>query len=382
MYKKNTAIAIVLSSIAALFPKSYGAMQQHLFNIGIKLSEKYKVIGFSSYRNSYKGKIKINKNFEIIEIFYPSIDDFGKKFFINKINRIITIIADIMYYQMILLFNILRFNNIKLIIFIDRLHILAIIISKIIKKKIIFFEGNEFPWQIYPFYKNILSYKINLILAKLDCKFADLIIAQNISIKTMIEKITNKKAVEIPISIDIERFKPQPKNGKSDALIVGILGRLMPEKGIPLLLNVIKKAENYPFLKFIVFGSGIYEQEFKKRKNVLMVKSVRREELPDHINLADVFISAQLAIGMAEAEILACGKPLLILKSETNKRWIKDGYNGFLCENEEDYLKILKYLYENWQELEKLSKNARNSARSFSVESISEQWDKLIEELI
>jgi glycosyltransferase involved in cell wall biosynthesis len=297
----------------------------------------------------------------------------------NKINKIFSIFASLLFYTIQVSFIIIKSKS-KVIIFYDRTElIIPSIIAKIIKKKVIFYEGNEYPWNTYRNYKvSSTSWGYNIFTGKIALKLADKIVAQNARIKRGMLRYTKKEIEIIPVAVDTEFFKPIFKEKEN---IVGFLGRLEKEKGVDLLLEIVDLAmKKYPEIKFMIIGDGSYKNKFADKNNVVFLSWVPRNKLPDYINKADVFISCQEVIGLGESEILACGRPLITLNSFVNKEIIKPSFNGFLCKPDpEDYLNSIKVILNNEKLLREMQRNARQSAEVFlSLNSIADKWATLI----
>jgi len=372
---ENTEITFVLPSISDYKPLRFGGAQANTLNIAKKLSEIFKITLISSFRYEYKKSIYINRNLKIRQVYFPCYD-FIK---MNKINKIFSIIASLLFYTMQVSFIIIKSKS-KVIVFYDRTElIIPSIISKIIKRKIIFYEGNEYPWSIYRNYKvSSISWGYNILTGKIALKLADKIVAQNARIKRGMLRYTKKDIEIIPVAVDTEFFKPVFKEKEN---IVGFLGRLEKEKGVDLLLEIVDLAvKKYPEIKFMIIGDGSYKNKFADKNNVIFLSWVTRNRLPDYINKADVFISCQEWIGLAESEILACGRPIITLNSFVNKEIIKPGFNGFLCKPEpEDYLNSIKVILNNENLLKEMQRNARQTAEAFlSSNSIVSMWINLI----
>jgi len=372
---ENMEITLVLSSISDYKPLRFGGAQANTLSIAKKLSETFKITLISSFRYKYKKNIYINRNLKIRQVYFPCYD-FIK---MNKINKIFSIIASLLFYTMQVSFIIINSKS-KIIVFYDRAElIIPSIISKIVKKKIIFYEGNEYPWSIYRNYKvSSISWGYNILTGKIALKLADKIVAQNARIKRGMLRYTKKDIEIIPIAVDTEFFKPIFKEKEN---IVGFLGRLEKEKGVDLLLEIVDLAmKKHPELKFMIIGDGSYKNKFADKKNVVFLSWVPRNKLSDYINKADVFISCQEWIGLGESEILACGRPIITLNSFVNKEIIKDGFNGFLCKPEpEDYLNSIKVILSNKKLLREMQRNSRWAAEVFlSSNSIADKWATLI----
>jgi glycosyltransferase involved in cell wall biosynthesis len=372
---ENTEIIFVLPSISDYMPLRFGGAQVNTLNIAKKLSEIFKITLISSFRYKYMKNIHINKNLKINQVYFPCYDLIK----MNKINKIFSIFASLLFYTIQVSFIIIKSKS-KAIIFYDKSElIIPSIIAKIIKKKVIFYEGNEYPWNIYRNYKvSSISWGYNIFTGKLALKLADKIIAQNARIKRGMLRYTKKDIEIIPVAVDTEFFKPIFKEKEN---IVGFLGRLEKEKGVDLLLEIVDLAmKKYPEIKFMLIGDGLYKNKFADKKNVIFLSWVPRNKLPDYINKADVFISCQEGIGLGESEILACGRPLITLNSFVNKEIIKPNFNGFLCKPEpEDYLNSIKAVLNNEKLLREMQINARQTTEALlSSDSIADKWATLI----
>jgi glycosyltransferase involved in cell wall biosynthesis len=376
---ENTEITFVLPSISDYKPLRFGGAQANTLNIAKKLSETFKIALISSFRYEYKKSVYINKNLKIKQVYFPCYD-FIK---MNKINKIFSIIASLLFYTIQVSFIIIKSKS-KAIIFYDRTElIIPSIIAKIIKKKVIFYEGNEYPWNIYRNYNvSSISWGYNIFTGKLDLKLADKIVAQNARIKRGMLRYTKKEIEVIPVAVDTETFKPVYKEKENT---VGFLGRLEKEKGVDLLLGIVDLAmKKYPEIKFMIIGDGSYKNKFADKKNVVFLSWVPRNKLPDYINKADVFISCQEGIGLGESEILACGRPIITLNSFVNKEIIKPSFNGFLCKSEpEDFLNSIKVILNNERLLRMMQRNARWTAEIFlSSNSIANRWIVIISNIL
>jgi len=376
---ENTEITFVLPSISDYKPLRFGGAQANTLNIAKKLSETFKITLISSFRYEYKKSVYINKNLKINQVYFPCYDSIK----MNKINKIFSIFASLLFYTIQVSFIIIKSKS-KAIIFYDKSElIIPSIIAKIIKKKVIFYEGNEYPWNIYRNYNvSSISWGYNIFTGKLALKLADKIIAQNARIKRGMLRYTKKDIEIIPVAIDTEFFKPIFKEKEN---IVGFLGRLEKEKGVDLLLGIVDLAmKKYLEIKFMIIGDGSYKNKFTDKKNVIFLSWVPRNKLPDYINKADVFISCQEGIGLGESEILACGRPIITLNSFVNKEIIKPSFNGFLCKSEpEDFLNSIKVILNNEKLLRMMQRNARWTAEIFlSSNSIANRWIVIISNIL
>lgn len=147
-------------------------------------------------------------------------------------------------------------------------------------------------------------------------------------------KNLQKPVVGIPLGVDLELFKPNPhaKNivdricnwGGSSIPTIGYLGRLTPDKGLPLLLKVLDRltAAVVPW-RCLIVGKGPMENELKewaKRHpdRVRILTDVTHESVPDYINAMDMLVAPSQTLpnwreqqGRMLIEAMACDVPVI-----------------------------------------------------------------------
>ena len=142
----------------------------------------------------------------------------------------------------------------------------------------------------------------------------------------------------VPNAVDLNLFKPS-KAKSNDPLFVWV-GRFIPEKGLPYLVNateiVVRECKN---AKFILIGDGPMLP--------LIKKIVRKSGLDDHVKFtgfmgaklvshvlskATAFVFPSLKEGMPKAvlEAMACGLPIVASNISGIDEFVKDEYNGLL----------------------------------------------------
>lgn len=101
------------------------------------------------------------------------------------------------------------------------------------------------------------------------------------------------RIVTIPNGIDTQRFEEDADSENSlalrddlrlddDTILLGFLGRFMPEKGFPLLLDAIEQLVRFgsvPPFHLVAFGSGDYRREYTRQ--------IEARGLANHITLRD-----------------------------------------------------------------------------------------------
>lgn len=136
------------------------------------------------------------------------------------------------------------------------------------------------------------------------------------------EGIKESKITVIPMGVDLNKFKPRPKLKNKRVINILCVARLVPEKGVMVLLEAfleLKKIFKNINLTFI--GNGPLKNELKGYKGVF-VKNVPYDKMPEQYSSADIFCLPSLQtntweeqFGMCLVEAMASGLPIIATKS-------------------------------------------------------------------
>jgi L-malate glycosyltransferase len=106
--------------------------------------------------------------------------------------------------------------------------------------------------------------------------------------------------------------------GLEDGIIVGYIGRLVPEKGLRLLFEGLGRFQHYPW-KLLLVGSGPMESEIRKHwmtqfpGRIALVPAVSYEQVARYLRCVDIFVLAsyrtsswmeQFGLTLAQAMLL------------------------------------------------------------------------------
>jgi glycosyltransferase involved in cell wall biosynthesis len=210
---------------------------------------------------------------------------------------------------------------------------------------------------------------ITKIVVKYVLKKADLITCDAEHLKEAMIKLgaSPSKIKTINFGIDTQKFCPGLKDenlikslGISNHQIVISLRRLEPGYSVETLIKAIPLViKEIPDTKFLIVSRGSQEEELKRlakdlgvTESIRFVGQVPNEELPKYIRTADVYVSTSLSdggISSSTAEAMACELPVIITDIADNKKWVKDGENGFLIpvKNPEILSEKIIYLLKN-----------------------------------
>jgi len=361
-----------------------GGIQEILLKISEVIKDKFHIIIFSPFLHKYINRVQYN-GILIEYMYYPAVRNYPPR---GVFSIAFGFVGSLIFYSLIVSMNLLKYKkNLKLLIINDKSNIIPILVARLLKVKTIFSEGNNYPW-LSPFLTkrpSAISWGVNLSFGKLACKLADKIRSQSILIKRgMINYGISKDKIEIiPAGVDTNIFRPY--NSNETNYVVGFLGRLTEEKGASLLYDIMKTCEKeLPEVKFIVLGSGPYENMLKNLKNIVFQQAIPRNVLPTFINKADVFVSTYYDFSLSDLEILSCGKPLIKINTPEMNGLFKNYEEIIFCDkNVKDFVNKIKLLYENKDLCKKIGENARKKVeKEFDWKVIREQWIRLINRLL
>lgn len=199
----------------------------------------------------------------------------------------------------------------------------------------------------HPWTETDYSFKARLytFLDKLWLKRMDDVVAVSRQVRQQL--LTHKITAElIPNGIEIGRFNGLHKAGdlrdsfgfsKSD-IVIGTIGRLVPEKGYTFLLNSAKSiCKKYPNAKFIFIGDGPLRAKLQRQVEALSLQSNviflgKRNDIAGLFSVMDIFVLSSISEGfpMVLLEAMAAGKPIIATRVGEIPNIINGGDSGLL----------------------------------------------------
>ena len=144
-------------------------------------------------------------------------------------------------------------------------------------------------------------------------RFADRVIATNPAIRQAVEKrLGPSRVLFVPNAVDTARFSPRTTPGVPDDPVILFVGRLSPEKNLPLLVGAAARLSRRATVRII--GSGpmkdtIGEQAATHNVRVEFGGVVEHYALPDEFRRATIFVLPSSGEGHPKVliEAMSCG---------------------------------------------------------------------------
>lgn len=390
---RDVDICFVSPGLLEAGTKRGGGCEVTDYNVALQLSQHFNIVILSTFHKYYKKKIIINEKFSIEQVPISA-----QKIYPPKSQLMIFIMTILMW---LLSFFIaiktigLKIRGLKIIVVHNpQTALFSTLLAKLINIKVIYAEGNTTPWTKPYVVSHQLSLKqkfwhfFNLHLSKFMCILADGIRAQSISIKMgMVKEGINPTKIRIiPAGVDPNVFKPINVKTSRDRLVkVAFIGRLTEEKGAPLLLSVVQKAEKEPHhVRFLIFGDGPYKHQLRELTNIEHLGTVPRDQLNSRLSEVQISLFFQKELGRAELEAMAAGKAIIACNIGEMPQIIRHLENGVLCAPDANsYINAIDSLSKNPILMKKISEKARETAiKRFTWEGVAIQWLLLCREVL
>ncbi|GMK42881.1 glycosyltransferase family 4 protein [Paenibacillus glycanilyticus] len=222
---------------------------------------------------------------------------------------------------------------------------------------------------------------------------ADLIIANSVSLKSNLSRLfptQSSKIRTVYLGVDTIRFKPNDSKKKSDTFQVLFAGRIIPRKGVPVIIQAIGiMKRKYPKVRLIIVGGGkanyINSLRLLARKNRINARftgMIPHNRVHQLYKNADCFVCPSQrheAFGLVNVEAMASGLPVVASSIGGIKEIVRHGANGYLVKqykNPRSHAEWIGKLAGDKNLASKLGKQARKDA----VERFS--WSKMAYKLM
>lgn len=216
------------------------------------------------------------------------------------------------------------------------------------------------------------------------------------------ERICRKDKLQVILNgVDIEAYenevhgavKRKDLNIPDDAFVVGMVGRMSPQKAPDVFIKMAKQVKDkVPNAHFIIVGNGNQETEIKKfaQDNGFM-NSLHITGWVDnpmsYVELFDVacLLSRWEGFGLVLPEYMMAGKPIVASKVDAILNIIRNGENGLLVEVD-DYVgaseAVLEIYYKKELKEKMISLGMEDVQKKFNVRRVSEEHGEMFEKLL
>ncbi|GAB3031391.1 glycosyltransferase [Bowmanella dokdonensis] len=223
----------------------------------------------------------------------------------------------------------------------------------------------------------------------------DQVLAPSESVRQLLLKRGVTQPLEvIPTGVDFPYFSTGDGEGfrqrhglPADALVIGHMGRLAPEKNLGFLASAVAEfiAKDSRNIYFLVVGGGPSEGAIRQiftdqgLQDKLCLAGVQKgRDLVDGLHAMDLFTFTSLSEtqGMVLTEAMAAGLPVLALDASGVREVLRDGQNGRMLASQDLHAfgLALQQLFslpaKSWQAMRE---KARQTANALSIENTARQ---------
>lgn len=216
------------------------------------------------------------------------------------------------------------------------------------------------------------------------------------------ERICRKDKLQVILNgVDIEAYengvhgavKRKDLNIPDDAFVVGMVGRMSPQKAPDVFVKMAKQVKDeVPNAHFIIVGNGNQETEIKKFAldngfmNSLHITGWVDNPM-SYVELFDVacLLSRWEGFGLVLPEYMMAGKPIVASKVDAIPNIIRNGENGLLVEVD-DYVgaseAVLEIYYKKELKEKMISLGMEDVQKKFNVRRVSKEHGEMFEKLL
>jgi glycosyltransferase involved in cell wall biosynthesis len=181
----------------------------------------------------------------------------------------------------------------------------------------------------------------------------------------------------------------------SDDFLIGTAGRLHPSKGYDTLLESMSQVvERFPQTTLMIAGNGALKDHLENlcsrlsiSDKIVFLGRITPAEIGSLLRRINLFVLASNweGFGLAVAEAMASGKPVLVTDVGGLRELVDDGATGLLVPPGEPTLLAQKIMYmiENKKHAQRMGLSAREKiARNFSLEAMVNKLNEFYESLL
>lgn len=170
---------------------------------------------------------------------------------------------------------------------------------------------------------------------------------------------------------DFDKLKLRNQLGiQKDDFLVLFVGRIAQEKNLELLIQAMNELQNN--IKLLIVGDGPQLNALKSmsNQNIIYTGSIDwNDNIQYYYFIADCFATASQSEtqGLTVIEAMAAKLPVIAINDESFANTVKNGYNGYIFDNEKEYQDDVLKLYNNEDISKQLSQGAYETSKEYSA---------------
>ena len=261
-------------------------------------------------------------------------------------------------------------------------------------------------YEQYTHYVPLDSKTLRHFVIELSTEYANLcvkVVAPSLSVaRLLLKRGVERPIEEIPTGVDVQFFDKgqgerirQTHGIPQDALVIGHVGRLAPEKNLTYLAEAVALfLESYREAFFVVAGSGPSESNIKRifankslSDQLRMLGTVTGQDLANVYQAMDLFVfsSKSETQGMVLTEAMAAATPVIALDASGAREVVEDGLNGRLLSetaSPQSFAQAIREFSEDTTRAKEWQKEALKTAKRFSRERSVERLVRLYQSIL
>lgn len=238
-----------------------------------------------------------------------------------------------------------------------------------------------------PLYLKVIDSLYDILIGWWELKLYDRIIRISDWELPYLKKLgaSNKKTLLMPNGINDEIFIEEKDLVKKKIAgnRISFIGRVDPVKRVEW---VTAAAEKLPEKNFEILGplQG-YESFSSDLENVtIRLESYDKEMMKELLDRTDIYLfpSIRESFGMTALEAMARGCIVIASNTLGVREYLVDGENGFIVNSREEMSEKIKFLYENWDQMDEIRKNGYRTAERYKQSEVGKKLLILYKELM
>ena len=191
----------------------------------------------------------------------------------------------------------------------------------------------------------------------------------------------NSKEID-NIKVDIKK-KKQELGVRDDEFVIVSSGDLIKRKNHSAAIDVVLKLEGINY-KYLICGNGpeydVLKNKIEKNNKKDAIRLLGfRSDVKEILKIADLFLFTSLQEGLPRSlmEAMSAGLPCVVSNVRGNNDLIRNKLGGFCCNSVNDYEKAIKYIHNNKNVKNKMSKYNKNIIKQYDIEVVTGQMKQI-----